>query len=56
MEDDLGVLWYKGMICVPYVKGLKHRILREAHDSTYSIHPEGIRCTMISRQPIGNIE
>jgi hypothetical protein len=48
-EDDEGVLWYKGRICVPNVKELKEKILCEAHESAYSIHPEGIRCTMISR-------
>jgi hypothetical protein len=40
-EDDEGVLWYKGRICVPNVKELKDTILREAHGSTYSIHPGG---------------
>jgi hypothetical protein len=38
-EGDEGVLWYKGMICVPNVKELKVKILREAHESAYSIHP-----------------
>jgi hypothetical protein len=40
-EDDEGVLWYKGRICVPNVKELKDKILREAHESAYSIHPGG---------------
>jgi hypothetical protein len=40
-DDDEGVLWYKGSICVPNVKELKDKILREAHESAYSIHPEG---------------
>jgi hypothetical protein len=40
-EDDECVLWYKGMICVPNVKELKDKILREAHESAYSIHPRG---------------
>jgi hypothetical protein len=40
-EDDEGVLWYKGKICVPNVKELKEKILHEAHESTYSIHPGG---------------
>jgi hypothetical protein len=39
-EDD-GVLWYKGRICVPNIKELKHKLLREAHESAYSIHPGG---------------
>jgi hypothetical protein len=40
-KDDGGVLWYKGRICVPNVKELKDKILREAHESDYSIHPGG---------------
>jgi hypothetical protein len=40
-EDDEGVLWYKGTICVPNVKELKAKILHEAHESAYSIHPRG---------------
>jgi hypothetical protein len=40
-EDDQGVLWYKGRICVPNIKGIKNLILREAHDSAYFIHPKG---------------
>jgi hypothetical protein len=40
-EDDEGVLWYKGRICVPNIKELKVKILREAHESAYSIHPGG---------------
>jgi hypothetical protein len=40
-EDDECVLWYKGRICVPNVKELKDKILREAHESAYSIHPRG---------------
>jgi hypothetical protein len=40
-EDDEGVLWCKGRICVPNVKELNDKVLREAHESTYSIHPRG---------------
>jgi hypothetical protein len=41
LEDDQGVLWYEGRICVPNVKELKDKILCEAHESAYSIHPRG---------------
>jgi hypothetical protein len=41
LENKEGVLWYKGRICVPSVKELKDKILREAHESAYSIHPGG---------------
>jgi hypothetical protein len=40
-EDEQGVLWYKGRICVPNVNELKDKILHEAHVSAYSIHPGG---------------
>jgi hypothetical protein len=40
-KDDEGVLWYKGRVCVPNVKELKAKILHEAHESAYSIHPGG---------------
>jgi hypothetical protein len=41
---------------MPDVKELKDKMFQEAHESAYSIHPEGIRCTMISRQSIGGME
>jgi hypothetical protein len=40
-KDEQVVLWYKGRICVPNIKELKDKILREAHESAYSIHPGG---------------
>jgi hypothetical protein len=41
LEDDEGMLWYKGKICVPNVKELEDKIVHEAHESAYSIHPGG---------------
>jgi hypothetical protein len=41
LKDDEGVLWYKGRICVPNIKGLNDKILCEAHESAYSIHLGG---------------
>jgi hypothetical protein len=41
LEDEEGVLWYNGRICVPNIKELKDKILHEAHESAYSIHPGG---------------
>jgi hypothetical protein len=37
--DEQGTLWYKKRLCVPDVKEIKDLILRDAHDSAYSIHP-----------------
>jgi hypothetical protein len=41
LEDEEGVLWYKGRICVPNIKELKDKTLHEAHETAYSIHPGG---------------
>jgi hypothetical protein len=38
-EDSQGTLWLGKQICVPNQKHIKELILREAHDSAYSIHP-----------------
>jgi hypothetical protein len=40
-EDEEGVLWYKGRMCVPNIKELNNKILHEAHESAYSTHPRG---------------
>jgi hypothetical protein len=37
--DDQGTLWYKKRLCVPQAKEIRELILREAHDSAYSIQP-----------------
>jgi hypothetical protein len=38
-EDEQGTIWFKNMICVPDIDSLRETILKEAHDSDYSIHP-----------------
>jgi hypothetical protein len=38
-EDEQGIVWFKKRICVPEIDHLRQLILREAHDSAYSIHP-----------------
>jgi hypothetical protein len=38
-EDEQGMVWIKDQICVPEIKSLRETILKEAHDSDYSIHP-----------------
>ena len=37
--DDQGIVWFGKRICVSEVKSIRESILREAHDSAYSIHP-----------------
>jgi hypothetical protein len=39
MEDEQGTIWFKNRICVPEIDSLRETILKEAHDSVYSIHP-----------------
>jgi hypothetical protein len=38
-EDDNVALWLGKQICVTNLKPIQELILREAHDSAYSIHP-----------------
>jgi hypothetical protein len=38
-EDVQGIVWFKNCICVPDIDSLCETILKEAHDSDYSIHP-----------------
>jgi hypothetical protein len=54
-EDDESVLWYKGRICVPNVKELKDKVLHEAHESAYSIHPGGNKMYHDPRPLIGGM-
>jgi hypothetical protein len=41
--DQQRVLWYSGRLCVPSIDELKKLILKEAHDTPYSIHPGGTK-------------
>jgi hypothetical protein len=38
-EDEQDTIWFKNQICVPDIDTLRDTILKEAHDSVYSIHP-----------------
>jgi hypothetical protein len=38
-EDEQGTIWLKNWICVPNINSLREIILKEAHDSVYSIDP-----------------
>jgi hypothetical protein len=37
-EDEQGMIWFKNRICVPDIDSIRETILKEAHDSAYSIH------------------
>jgi hypothetical protein len=38
-EDEQSTIWFKNRICVLEIDSLRETILKEAHDSAYSIHP-----------------
>jgi hypothetical protein len=38
-DDAEGVVWFKDRLCVPNVMSIQELILKEAHESAYSIHP-----------------
>jgi hypothetical protein len=38
-EDVKGVVWFKDRLCVPNITSTRELILKEAHETTYSIHP-----------------
>lgn len=42
-KDDQDILWINRRVCVPDVDGLRQLILKEAHDSKYSIHPRSTK-------------
>ena len=41
--DENGTLWFEKRICVPEVKAIHDAILRETHESAYSIHPRSTK-------------
>ncbi|WVZ63688.1 hypothetical protein U9M48_013301 [Paspalum notatum var. saurae] len=38
-EDANGTVWYGDRICVPDIRSVRELILKEAHETAYSIHP-----------------
>jgi hypothetical protein len=38
-REDAGVVWFKDRLCVLDIKSIRELILKEAHETTYSIHP-----------------
>jgi len=36
-----GIFSFQGCVCVPNCKELKEKIMNEAHNTPYSIHPGG---------------
>jgi hypothetical protein len=42
-EDEQGTIWFKNRIRVPEIDSLRETILKEAHDSDYSVHPSSTK-------------
>ena len=49
-KDQHGTLRFRGRICVPSQSDLSKKILSEAHESSYSIHPGGTKMCEDLRQ------
>ena len=41
--DDNRTMWFGKRLCVPEIKAIRDVILREAHESAYSIHPRSTK-------------
>jgi len=41
--DQEGIVWHKDRLCVPDIQRIKDVILKECHESAYSIHPGGTK-------------
>jgi hypothetical protein len=52
-EDEHITIWFKNMICVTDIKHLRETILREVHDSAFSIHPGSTKMYQDLKQKIG---
>ena len=54
--DDNGTLWFGKRLCVPEKKAIQDAILREAHESAYSIHPRkaNVVADALSRKSYAN--
>jgi len=43
VENEHGIIRFQNRICVPQRENLKERIMAEAHNTKYSIHPGGMK-------------
>jgi hypothetical protein len=50
---DFNSLWFHNRLCVPDIPEIKQLILKEAHETLYSIHPGVPRCTWILKNYFG---
>jgi hypothetical protein len=52
---DNGTLWIGKRLCVPKNKTIRDAILREAHESAYSIHPSSTKTYLDLNRSIGGM-
>ena len=55
-RDQQGTLRFRGRICAPNLEGLKKKILVEAHEAPYSIHPGGTKMMKTFVRYFGGME
>ena len=55
MDDD-GTLWFGKRLCVPEIKAIRDAILREAHESAYSIHPRSTKMYLDLKEKYGGMD
>jgi hypothetical protein len=48
--DDNGILWFGKRLCIPEDQSIRQAILREAHESAYSIHPRSTKMYLDLKQ------
>ena len=41
MDDD--ILKFKNRLCIPHVKGLRRELLKDFHDSRFTVHPREMK-------------
>ena len=54
--DDNGTLWFGKRLCVPEDKAIREAILREAHESAYSIHPSSTKMYLDLKEKYGRMD
>jgi hypothetical protein len=54
--DEQGTIWFKDWICVSEIDSLRETILKEAHDSDYSIHPDSTKMYQDLKQSTGGMD
>jgi hypothetical protein len=54
-EDAEGVVWFKDRLCVLDIKSIRELILKEAHETAYSIHPGSEKMYQDLKKSVGSM-